>query len=160
MINHKMSIVCRSCNFPFKHTEDFNQTTHVAAYEPIVFNDNFSFYFNSLSSIHGFIRVTNCHIMVISTLLDIFSSFVVESVLKLKTHSLQHGYFDTMDCAIIFKMVEGGLFAKETCVIENVLNSEYVLISFYFDPYFTNCMLKCAVVPREYSVKKLLVVTE
>ena len=79
-------------NFPLMHTKDFNQTAHVAAYEPIVFNDNFSFYFNSLSSVHGFIRVTNVHIMVISTLLDIFSSFVVERVLKLKTHSLQHGY--------------------------------------------------------------------
>ena len=38
-------------SFSFKYTEDFNQTTHVAPYEPIVFNDNISFYFNSLSSI-------------------------------------------------------------------------------------------------------------
>ena len=35
-------------SFSFKYTEDFNQTTHVAPYEPIVFNDNISFYFNSL----------------------------------------------------------------------------------------------------------------
>ena len=37
--------------FPFKHTEDFNQTTHVAPYGPIVFIDNISINFNSLSSV-------------------------------------------------------------------------------------------------------------
>ena len=50
-------------NFLFKYTEDFNQTTHVAAYEPIVFNDNLSFYFNSLSSVQDILKES---LMVIS----------------------------------------------------------------------------------------------
>ena len=36
-------------NFPFKHTEDFNKTAHVASHWPIIFRNNISFYFNSFS---------------------------------------------------------------------------------------------------------------
>ena len=43
-------------NFPSKYTEDFNQTTHVAPYEPIVFNDNISFYLNSFSSVQDVLK--------------------------------------------------------------------------------------------------------
>ena len=39
-------------SFPFKHTEDFNQTKYVAPYEHIFFIDNISFNFISLSFIH------------------------------------------------------------------------------------------------------------
>ena len=35
-------------NFLFKYTEDFNQTTHVAPHEPIVYNNNISFDLNLL----------------------------------------------------------------------------------------------------------------
>ena len=49
-------------SFLFKQTEDFNQTTHVAPYEPIAFNDNLSF-FNSLSSVQMYWKG---HIMVTS----------------------------------------------------------------------------------------------
>ena len=38
-------------NFLFKNTEDFKQTAHVAPQRPIVFTDNMSFNFNSLSSV-------------------------------------------------------------------------------------------------------------
>ena len=47
-------------NFPFKYTEDFNQTTHVPPYEPIVFNDNISFYCNSLNSVQEVLKEP-CH---------------------------------------------------------------------------------------------------
>ena len=43
-------------NFPLKHAEDFNQTTHVAAYELIIFCDNCSFYFSSLSSVQEVLK--------------------------------------------------------------------------------------------------------
>ena len=43
-------------NIPFKYTEDFNQTTHVPPYEPIVFNDNISFYCNSLNSVQEVLK--------------------------------------------------------------------------------------------------------
>ena len=42
--------------FLFKHTEDFNQSTYIEAYEPIVFNDDLSFYFNSLSSVQDVLK--------------------------------------------------------------------------------------------------------
>ena len=47
-------------NFLFKHTEDFNQTTHAAAYEPIVFIDNISFDLKSLSSVQEVFK-ESCH---------------------------------------------------------------------------------------------------
>ena len=54
-------------NFPFKYTEDLNQTTHVGAYEPIVFNDNISFYFSSPSSVQNMLKESHHgHIMLIS----------------------------------------------------------------------------------------------
>ena len=40
-------------NSYFKHTQDFNQATDVAPYGPIVFNNDISFYFNSLSSVQN-----------------------------------------------------------------------------------------------------------
>ena len=33
-------------NFPFKHRQDFNHTTHIASYQSIAFNDDISLYFN------------------------------------------------------------------------------------------------------------------
>ena len=50
-------------NFPFKHTQDVNQTRHVAPYEPIVFNDNICFYFNSLSSVQDVLK-ESCYVYV------------------------------------------------------------------------------------------------
>ena len=51
----------------FRHTEDFNQTTHVAPYEPIVLNDNLS-YFNSLSFVQDVLKGScHGHIIVILT---------------------------------------------------------------------------------------------
>ena len=53
-------------NFPLKYTEDLNQT-HVGVYEPIVFNDNISFYFNSPSSVQNMLKESHHgHIMLIS----------------------------------------------------------------------------------------------
>ena len=54
-------------SFLFKQTEDFNQPTHVAPYEPIAFNDNLSF-FNFLSSVQDVLKGSyHGHIIVIST---------------------------------------------------------------------------------------------
>ena len=70
-------------NFPLKHTQDFNQTTHVAPYGPIVFNDNISLYFNYSYYVSNLVeRVTTGHVTVISTQFEMFSSFAVECTLK------------------------------------------------------------------------------
>ena len=45
-------------NFSFKLTQDFNQTVHVEPYGPIVFINNISLYFNSISSVHDLLKVT------------------------------------------------------------------------------------------------------
>ena len=77
-------------NFSFKHTEDFNQTTHVAPYGPIVFNDNISFYFNFLHSVQDVLKeyqmVTSQQFQYGS---NFFPSFVAESIPKYKMHSFQ-----------------------------------------------------------------------
>ena len=55
-------------NFPFKHTQNFNQITHVALYGPIVFNDNISLYLNYSYYVSNLVeKVTISHVMVIST---------------------------------------------------------------------------------------------
>ena len=91
-------------NFPLKHTQDFNQTTHVAPYGPIVFNDNISFYFNSLHSVQDVLKeyqmVTSQQFQYGS---KFFLSFVVESIPKYKMHSFQHSYFNIMDCTTVFQ---------------------------------------------------------
>ena len=43
-------------NKPMEYTENLHHTTHLAPYEPIVFNDNYSFYFNSLSSVQDVLK--------------------------------------------------------------------------------------------------------
>ena len=48
-------------NSPFKHTQDFNQNTHVTPYLPIVFIDNISLYFSSMSSIQDLLKGSQSH---------------------------------------------------------------------------------------------------
>ena len=62
----------------FKYTEDFNQTTHVAAHKPIVFIDNISYDLNSHCSVWDVFKESQQgNIMVILTWSEFFSIFVI-----------------------------------------------------------------------------------
>ena len=72
-------------SFSFKYTEEINQTTHVAPYGPIVFNDNISFYFNSLSSVQDVLK-ESCH----GNITAISTQFKEWSVQEFKSHTKRY----------------------------------------------------------------------